>query len=267
MTPVGQVVKEQISNIQIVFRMAAYEVKSKNQMNYLGVLWQFLNPALQIVIYWFVFGVGIRKGLPVDNVPFLVWFIIGLIPWFFISPSIVQGSNSIYSRINLVSKMKFPVSILPTVTMIGNSFNFFIMFFLLSIILVVYQVNPGYYLIQLPYFLICLFAFLFALTLTFSTISIIVRDFQLIIQSGVRMMFFLLPILWDTSKLSHTLQTILKVNPVYYIIEGFRDTLLARRWFFEDLPYTIYFWSVTLFILIVGSIIHVKFRDKFVDYL
>lgn len=267
MTPAGQVIKEQISNIHIILRMAAYEVKSNNQMNYLGAFWQFLNPALQVLIYWFVFGVGIRKGLPVDGVPFFVWFIIGLIPWFFISPSIVQGSNSVYSRINLVSKMKFPVSVLPTITLVSNAFNFFIMLFFVAAIMFIYKINPGIYLIQLIYYLICLFLFLFALTLLSSTISIIIRDFQQIIQSAMRMMFFVLPVLWDTSKLSPMVNTVLKINPLYYIIEGFRDTFLARKWFFEDISYTIYFWCVTLLLLVIGATIHVKFRDKFVDYL
>ncbi|OAS88215.1 MULTISPECIES: ABC transporter permease [Metabacillus] len=267
MTPVSQVIKEQFSNMHLIFRLAAYETKSKNQMNYLGVLWQILNPVLQVAIYWFVFGLGIRQGTPVGDTPFFVWFLIGLIPWFFISPSIVQGSNSVYAKINVVSKMKFPVSVLPTITIVSNAFNFIIMMLVLGAILVLYQIQPGLYMIQLPYFLISLFIFLFAFTLLCSTISIIIRDFQVAIQSVMRIMFFLLPVLWDTNRLDPLYQTILKINPVYYIIEGFRDTLLGRKWFFEDLNYTIYFWSITFLILIIGASIHVKFRDKFVDYL
>ena len=267
MTPVSQVIKEQVSNMHLIFRLAAYETKSKNQMNYLGILWQFLNPLLQVAIYWFVFGLGIRQGTPVGDTPFFVWFLIGLIPWFFISPSIVQGSNSVYAKVNLVSKMKFPVSVLPTITIVSNAFNYLIMMLFLGILLFVYQINPGIYMIQLLYFLVCLFMFLFAFTLLSSTISIIVRDFQIAIQSVVRMMFFLLPILWDTNQLDPFYQTILKINPIYYIIEGFRDTLLGRQWFFEDITYTIYFWSITILILIIGAIVHVKFRDRFVDYL
>ena len=267
MTPVGQVLKEQLSNIHIIFRMAIYDVKSKYQMNYLGVLWQFLSPALQVAIYWFVFGLGIRNGQPVDGIPFFVWFIIGIVPWFFISPSITQGSNSIYSKINLVSKMKFPVSILPSITIISNAFSFIVMLLFIFIVLVVYQINPGLYILQSIYYLVCMFMLLFCITLLTSTISIIIRDFQQILQFIMRMMFFILPLVWDTSKLSHFIQTILKLNPAYYIIEGFRDTFLARKWFFEDMAYTSYFWCFVLLTLVIGANIHVKFKDKFVDYL
>jgi teichoic acid transport system permease protein len=80
-------------------------------------------------------------------------------------------------------------------------------------------------------------------------------------------MLYLLPVLWDTSKLPHLFQTILKLNPLYYILEGFRYTLLEHVWFYEDWIYTLYFWSITLLILLIGSFIHIKFRDKFIDYL
>jgi teichoic acid transport system permease protein len=262
-----QVLNEQFKNVHLIFRLAIYDIKGQYQLHYLGWLWQFLNPAFQIALYWFVFGFGIRKGSPVGDTPFLVWLLVGLIPWFFIGPSILQGSNSIYSRINLVSKMKFPVSILPTINLMTNSFNFFSMMLILFILLVVNKINAGLYLLQLPYYLLSLYIFLFAVALLFSTISIIIRDFQLVIQSGMRMVFFLLPIVWKIDNLPTFYVNILKLNPIFYLIEGFRHTFLGGGWFFTELTYTAYFWSITLFILFLGSYMHVKFRNKFVDYI
>lgn len=267
MTLVFQVVKEQLLNWHLIFRLAIYDVKANNQMNYFGVLWQFINPLSQVGIYWFVFGLGIRQGQPVGDVPYFIWFLVGLIPWFFIGPTITKASNSIYSKITLVTKMKFPVSVLPMITIIGNSFNFFIMLFLIGILLLIYNIFPGVYLLQLPYYIICVFFFLFSVTLLSSTISIMVRDFQLALQSMIRVMFFILPILWDTSTLPNHIETLLKINPIFYLIEGFRNTLLGQDWFFHDLAYTIYFWAVNLLILFIGASIHVKFKHKFVDYL
>ena len=123
MNSVGRILKEQSSNFHLILRLSLYDAKSKYQMHYLGAVWQFLGPAIQILLYWLVFGLGIRGGAPVHGIPFFVWLIAGLIPWFFISPSIIQGSNSVYARVSLVSKMKFPVSVLPTVTIVSNSFQ------------------------------------------------------------------------------------------------------------------------------------------------
>jgi teichoic acid transport system permease protein len=262
-----QVLNEQLKNVHLIFRLAIYDIKGKYQLHYLGWLWQFLNPAVQVALYWFVFGFGIRKGSPVGDTPFLIWLLVGLIPWFFIGPSMTQGSNSIYSRLNLVSKMKFPVSILPSVNLVTNGFNFLVMMIVLIILLFVNNINSGIYLLQLPYYLLCLFTFLFAVSLLFSTISIIIRDFQMIIQSAMRMMFYLLPIVWKMDNLPTIYINILKLNPVFYLIQGFRNTFLGEGWFFIDIKYTSYFWSLTLLLLFLGSYMHIKFRNKFVDYI
>ncbi|RHW37252.1 ABC transporter permease [Neobacillus notoginsengisoli] len=267
MKPIMTILKELIVNIHLIIRLAVYEVKGSYQGHYLGVFWQFLSPALQLFLYWFVFGVGLRSGKPVGETPFFIWLMVGLIPWFFLSGSILQGSNSIYSKVNLVSKMKFPVSVLPSITIVGKAFGFMLMLLILFFILFVYGINPGLYLLQLPYYLLSIFAFLFATTLLFSTISTIVRDFQQIIQSSMRMLLYLSGIFWDINRLPDVFVGILKLNPLYYIIAGFRDTFLGQQWFFDDWQYTLYFWSTTLLILFIGSVVHIRFRKQFIDYI
>lgn len=262
-----QVLKEQYLNRHLILRICSYDVKSKYQMHYLGILWQFIIPLFKIAVYWFVFGLGIRGGAPIGGTPYLVWLVVGLIPWLFISPSIIQGSNSIFTKINLVSKMKFPISILPTISILTNSVNFLIMLVVLTIMLIVNHANSGIYLLQFPYYLLCLFIFLFSFTLLASSISIIIRDFQLVLQSSIRVLFYLTPVVWEPSNLAVVYQIILKLNPIYYLIEGFRKTFLGQAWFFNDWTYTVYFWSITLLILLVGSYMHIKLRNKFVDYL
>ncbi|MCS0790784.1 ABC transporter permease [Cytobacillus firmus] len=267
MSSIFQIFKEQLLNINLICRLAFYDIKGKYLLHYLGVFWQFLNPAVQILIYWLVFGLGIRGGEPIGDVPFFVWLVCGLIPWFFINPSITQGANSVYSRLSLVSKMKFPVSILPAVTIVSNSFTFIIMLIVLLIILIMNGIYPSIYYVQIIYYLFCLYIFLYSFSLLFSTFSTIIRDIHSLLQTMMKMLFYLTPILWDTGRLPEYAQNILKLNPIYYLIEGFRNTLLFKIWFFEDLAYTFYFWSFTLFILFFGATIHLKFRKRFVDYL
>ncbi|MGV2622797.1 UNVERIFIED_CONTAM: ABC transporter permease [Halobacillus marinus] len=267
MTPAIRIMKEQLVNFPLILRLAIFEIKGKYQMHYLGILWQIINPMIQVGVYWFVFGVGLRQGGAVEGTPFLVYLLLGIVPWFFISPSIVQGSNSIYSKVNLVSKMNFPVSVLPSITILGNAVNFMFMLVLLFIILLVYGIFSGVYLIQLPYYLLCMFTFMYAFTLLSSTISALVRDYQLLVQSVMRMLFFVTPIFWSMDSFPEGLQTFIKLNPFAYIINGFRETFLGTGWFFEDGRYMLYFWSITLLILLIGSALHENFKSKFVDYL
>ncbi|MCA1021046.1 ABC transporter permease [Halobacillus litoralis] len=267
MIPVFKIFKEQVLHFPLIWRLALYDIKGKYQMHYLGILWQFINPLIQVCVYWFVFGVGLRQGGAVGDTPFIVFLLLGLIPWFFISPTIVQGSNSVYSKVNLVSKMKFPVSVLPSITIFSNFVNFLVMLAILGLVLFIYDINAGVYLLQIPYYMLCLITFLFSFTLLSSTISAIVRDYQLMVQSLMRMLFFLTPVFWSMDYFSSDIQRFIKLNPFAYIITGFRETFLGQGWFFDDWRYMFYFWSVTLLILVVGSMLHENFKNKFVDYL
>ncbi|MGD7049705.1 ABC transporter permease [Rossellomorea marisflavi] len=267
MRAIFQIIKEQLTHIHLMIRLASYEIKGKYLMHYLGVLWQFLNPTIQIAVYWLIFGLGLRKGGEVNDFPFFVFLLVGIIPWFFINPSISQGSNSVFKQIKLVSKMKFPISILPSISIISNFFNFIIMIIIMEVILYFNGVYPSIYLLQFPYYLLCTLVFLYATTLLFSTISTIVRDFQSLLQSTMRILFYMSPVLWDISMMPAIFDPLIKLNPIYYLINGFRETFLYKTWFFEDLNYMVYFWIISFVTFFIGAGLHLKFKKKFIDYL
>ncbi len=275
MRSVLTVLKEQIKNFYLVRRLSVYEVKSANSNNYLGVLWEIINPMIQIAIYWFVFGYGIfrtsgRPDVEYNGVliPYFPWMLSGIILWFFINPSITSGSNSIYKRIKMISKMSFPVSVVPTYVIFAKLYQHLM---LLAVVLVVFQflgypVNIYYF--QMIYILIASVIFLVALSLITSTISTIIRDFHLLIQSLVRILIYLSPFLWPPYHLSEKIQMIMKLNPIFYLAEGYRASILGLSWYaIEQWEYTLYFWGITIVLFIFGSVLHMKFRDRFVDYL
>lgn len=276
MRSVLTVIKEQIQSFYLVRRLSVYEMKSANSNNYLGVLWEIINPMIQITIYWFVFGFGIFSStgrgdveLSGELIPYFPWMLSGIVVWFFINQAILQGSKSVYTRIKMISKMSFPMSVIPTFVIFSKLYQHLM---LLAVVLVIFQflgypINIFY--IQLPYFIISTIVFLVALSLITSTISTIVRDFQMLIQSLVRILIYLSPFLWPPYHLQpEIIQIIMKLNPIYYLAEGYRASILGLSWYpVENWEYSLYFWGITVSLLIFGSILHVKFRDRFVDFL
>lgn len=165
-------------------------------------------------------------------VPFIIWMLIGIIDWFFINSSILGCSNSIYKQVGMVSKMKFPVSILPSVNMVSNLVSYKWMMLLLVTAMVVFRVTITISWVQHVYYFVCMIAFLFAFSILNATITVLVRDYHIMLQSILRLLFYLSGPIWDINTLVKSpdlswLVVFLKLNPIYYIIEGFRDSFLS----------------------------------------
>lgn len=267
------VLKEQIDNFYLIRRLSLYELKSQNQNNYLGMAWEVINPSVQILIYWFVFGV-IRGRDPVVvngiEVPFISWLLIGFILWVFFYQSVIQGSKSIYSRLRLLSKMEFPMSIIPNFVLYSK---LYIHIFMLLIAIVIFQFMGFYinvYYLQLAYFIFATISLIFSISLIMSTLSTIVRDVHMFLNSTLRMFLYLSGVLWPISMLSDhpVIMETLQLNPLLYLIEGYRSALFGTEWYFiTHWQYTLYFWIVVFILFSIGSVLHVKFRRHFIDYL
>lgn len=103
-----------MGNKNLIINLAKNDFKTKYASSYLGVLWGFINPLLTIVTYWFVFQVGLRSG-DVGNIPFIIWFIAGIIPWFFFSDAFSSATNAFTEYNYLVKKVVFKIELLPLV--------------------------------------------------------------------------------------------------------------------------------------------------------
>lgn len=268
------VVKEQINNFYLIRRLSLYELKSKNKNNYLGISWEFINPSIQILIYWFVFS-SIRQRADIellngDEVPFIIWLVSGFVVWIFFYQSTIQGSKSIYSRLRMLSKMNFPMSVIPNFIVFSNFYIHLVMLVITIILFHIFGFYLNLYYLQLIYYIFGTYCLIYALALIMSTFSTIVRDVHMFLNATLRMLLYLSPILWPISSIidNNVIITILKLNPLYYLIEGYRASLFGTEWYFiTHWQYTFYFWCLIIFLFLFGSTVHVKFRKHFIDYL
>lgn len=267
------VLREQINHFYLIRRLSLYEIESKNRNNYLGMAWELINPTIQLIIYWFVFS-SIRERAPVDiagtEVPFFTWLLAGFFIWIFCYQSIIQGSKSIYTRLRMLSKMNFPMSVIPNFVIFSN---FYIHIVMLILTIVFFQFT-GYsitiYYLQFIYLIIAAFSLLFAVSLITSTLSTIARDVHMFLTSILRMLFYLSGVLWPLTMLDKypKIQFLAELNPIYYLVQGYRSALFGTDWYFiTNWQYTLSFWGIVIILLLIGSTLHVKFRRHFIDYL
>ena len=124
---------------------------------------------------------------------------------------------------------------------------------------------PSIYTVQLILFVPYTLLLTMAIVLLTSTLGAIIQDIQIIIQSGMRMVFFVSSILYLPT--NPVVLNVIKLNPIYFIVEGYRSAILYHQWFFithwQLVVYNVLFLIITF---IIGSVLHVKYRDHFADY-
>ena len=115
-----QIIKDHIEYRKQIFKLAKADLAKTYRGSALGWSWAIVKPVVTIFVYWFAFSIGLRAGKSVNEYPFFLWLIAGLVPWFYMSDMITGGTNCIRKYSYLVTKMKFPVSTIPTFVSISN---------------------------------------------------------------------------------------------------------------------------------------------------
>lgn len=258
------VLKEITANMKRVLRLALYENKAKVGGMVFNKLWNVLNPLLQILVYWFVFGVGL-KAQTVGDVPYVIWLTIGLLPWMSISQAMTTSSNSIFHDATIVKNISFPLSIIPMKSVIGAWVEHFYSLLVIFAVLLVGQVQLTWFCLEVVYYYIAGFCFLTAFSLFTSSITVVFKDFQRFLQPIIRLLFYVSNVVWSPSQASEKWANILKLNPLSYLIDGYRNCLIYGNGISVNASQAIYFWVFTLVLFVLGAMLHVKLRDGFID--
>lgn len=251
---------------ELLWSLIKNDFKQRYLVNYLGVGWAFIQPAITILIFWFVFEVGF-KAQPIDDFPFILWLIAGMIPWFFFADGLNSASTSILDNSYLVNKVAFRVSMLPIVKIASAvCVHLFFVSFMVSIYLF-YGVRFSAYWLQIPYYTFAASVLLVGLSWITSSIIIFVRDVGQLIVMLVQFGFWLTPIFWSLNMIPDQYHGVIELNPLVYIVDGYRNSLIYNVWFWEDVSMTVYFWTITIVIFGVGVFTFKKLRPHFADVL
>ena len=258
-------------NRKLILSLAKNDFKTKYAGSYLGIVWAFIQPVVTILVYWFVFSVGLKAGT-VSNYPFVLYLVSGIVPWMYFQEGLVNGTNAFLEYSYLVKKVVFDISVLPVVKLLSALVIhlFFVAFAM--ILFACYGYYPDIYYLEILYYMICLFLLILAIVYTTSSVIVFFRDMGQIVSILLQIGVWLTPVMWDLSFLNgyswgSTVMRILKLNPLYYVVSGYRDTFLMKSWFFEHAGWTVYFWVFTILCFLFGSWVFKRLRIHFADVL
>ena len=264
---ISTVVSELWNNKVRLMRLAKYELKSQHGGTFFGFLWNFLNPALQILVYWFVFAVGLRRGNDMDGVPYIVWLVIGIICWYYMNQAMLGADMSVINFSDVLKRMKFPIAIVPAKTIASNLITHLCSMVIVFFVVLVSGAKISSSIWLLPYYIFASTFFIMGYSLIASTINVLFRDFHNLSNTAMRFLFFISPVMWEPSEDNALLNLIMKINPFAYILNGYRDTILYGWNIADNLESGIIFWIISIVMFIAGCVMHMRMRHKFIDTL
>lgn len=255
-----------MKNNEKVFReLIINDFRTRYNGSFLGMIWGFIQPIVTIMIYWLVFQYGLRSGKRPDGVPYVFYMISGAVPWFFFSDAWGGITTAFLDYSYLVKKLNFNVKLLPLVKL-GSALIIHIIFLCISTIILNFGgFYADWYYIQIIYYMFALSVFTMLIGIITSSLAVYIRDVIQIVGIILQIGFWINPICWGDEMLARGLQRVLKINPMYYCIIGYRNSLIYRHGFWEEPIYMVYFWIFMIMLAILAIYMHKKLRPNFAD--
>lgn len=220
---------------------------------YIGYLWWITEPVIDIGVYYVIFGLVLQNKTG-DFIPFLL---IGTVLWRWIETSVIIGADTLIANRSFNDHVNIPKIIFPTVSLITNSFKFVIVFVLLTCFLLIYGFRIDITWIAIPALLAIEFLFIVCLTYLSAAFMPFFPDYRIILNSILKVGFFLSGIFFQISTLPANLVTYLRLNPAAQIIESFRGVLMHNKW--PDWPQLIPMVAVSAIGILIG--VYITFRN------
>lgn len=185
----------------------------------------------------------------------------------FISDSIQGATTSITDNSYLVKKVVFKVSLLPIVKIYSALWVHLFFVAVIFLMFSIYGYFPNVYNVQVLYYVFCISVLVLGISWITSSLIIFFKDMGQIVSTVLQFGFWLTPIFYSLDIIPQKYAFLLKINPAFYIIQGYRDTFIYKSWFWEHPKLTVYFWLCTIVILVVGRTMFKKLRPHFADVL
>lgn len=207
------------------------EVRSKYKNSFLGVMWSFLNPLLQIVVYAIIFSLILKNKQ--DN--YAIFLCCGIIPWTFFSIAINKSAFAIIENGNIIKKVYFPREIIPISVVTAETINFLISSLIILGFTIIGRIGISKYILLYPIILGVQYVIILSFSFIVSSICVYFRDLQHFIGIVLQLLFYAAPIVYSQDAIPTEYQWILKYNPMTYIINAYRDIFYYQR-FMDFMP-------------------------------
>jgi lipopolysaccharide transport system permease protein len=223
----GQYWRDMLRYRELFYFLAWRDVLVRYKQTVIGILWAVLRPFLTMLIFVFIFG-KIAK-LPAGGMPYPVMVFAGLLPWQLFSSALTEGSTSLITNSNLISKVYFPRLIIPASAVIVSFVDFAVSAGLFALLMIFYQVWPTWYLLTLPLFTLLALIASTGAGLWLAALNVEYRDFRFIVPFLVQFGLYVSPVGFTSALVPAKWRMLYSLNPMVGVIDGFRWAVSGGR--------------------------------------
>jgi lipopolysaccharide transport system permease protein len=220
-------VREVIESRELLYLLAWRDVKIRYKQTVLGAGWAVIQPVLTMVVFSLVFG---RVGkVPSDGLPYPLFSLGGLVIWSYFSNALVLGSNSLVSNVALLTKVYFPRILVPMAALLAGLVDLGISFLVLLAVMAGYGVAPTLRMLTLPLILVMLVAVSLGVSAGLGALNVRYRDVRYVVPFLSQLWLLATPVAYPASLLDERWRTVMALNPMAGVVEGFRWAVLDTQ--------------------------------------
>lgn len=211
---------------ELLVILALRDVKILYKQTLIGVSWVVIQPIMLMVVFSLVFGKMAK--IPSDGIPYPVFTLAAILPWQFFAKSLTQGSISLVSMRDILTKVYFPRLIAPLSTILSGLVDFAVSFIVLIAMMIYFGIYPSIAILTLPVFVLLAILTAFAVSTLLAGINVKYRDVQFTLPFLSQLWMFATPVVYPLSLVPEKYMWLALLNPMTGVIEGFRWALLGN---------------------------------------
>ncbi len=250
----------------MVLGLAIQQVRRRYVGTIGGIGWALLQPLILIITYWVVFALGFRVRIGDGAISFTAYFITGTAAWLLMSEAIGTSVGAVTGYTYLVKKVVFPVEALPVAPIISSAI---VHLFLLTIVIGFLLIDRGLpsTALLVPYYSFCALALCLGIAFLTSALQVFFRDVQKLVETALGVWFWVTPVVWPVDLIPAAWQPLLKLNPSWYIVQGYRDSLIYGIPFWNRPSAAAIFWVTCIASIAVGGWVFERLKPEFAEVL
>lgn len=252
-------------NRALIRTLVRRDVLSRYSGSFAGAFWALLNPLLLMLTYFFVFGLVLNSkfGNDPSRASFALYFLAGMLPWLAFSEAIGRAPSIMIEHRNFIRKLVFPVETLP-VNLVASGLVtevFGILLFTLALVIIRHGIPAS--VAWLPALLAPQILFTAGVCWFLAALGVFVRDLAQVNGFLLTVWFFITPICYPENALPHAAAGLLRKNPMFVLVRGYRAILLEGS--APDGKALAWLALVSVVVFLAGHAWFYKLRKSFAD--